>query len=328
MGSLQLRKMRRVAQIRNKRGFPGTIWQRKATRLRVQAAAVLPKCKRHNYDGCCGSACVLQTDDDGHAPGSPHRQQQRCSCGRLEAGGPRVPEGDKLSLDMKAVTTFDGSNYQAWKVGNPGGDREVDSPDESLRTLQSLLGAVQMTTGTLKPDNAAALWEKISTGYTVPLAEDLRIMTTWRISGDFIILLQRYKDLSTDTEDFHHDIFLLGNRDNQQELVKTKINKFYATGQRLISNIDNDDLTKQLTNCTNKTQVCGMSEHHLVSECHHPYEQYDVQFIYDDVRMRDTCWHLYPKLATEKWREMNKDKIIPNNRSSSGSGGGRWTQEG
>ncbi|EEH50319.2 uncharacterized protein PADG_06398 [Paracoccidioides brasiliensis Pb18] len=318
MGSLQLRKMRRVAQIRNKRGFPGTIWQRKATRLRVQAAAVLPKCKRHNYDGCCGSACVLQTDDDGHAPGSPHRQQQRCSCGRLEAGGPRVPEGDKRGrLGILA---------EAEVIG--GTDNLRKNQLQHLKTLQSLLGAVQMTTGTLKPDNAAALWEKINTGYTVPLAEDLRIMTTWRISGDFIILLQRYKDLSTDTEDFHHDIFLLGNRDNQQELVKTKINKFYATGQRLISNIDNDDLTKQLTNCTNKTQVCGMSEHHLVSECHHPYEQYDVQFIYHDVRMRDTCWHLYPELATEKWREMNKDKIIPNNRSSSGSGGGRWTQEG
>ncbi|EEH41149.2 hypothetical protein PAAG_03435 [Paracoccidioides lutzii Pb01] len=214
MGSLQLRKTRRAAQIRNKRGIPSTIWQRKAKRLKVQAAAVLPKCERHNYDGCCGSACVLKTDDD---------------------------DTDNLRKNQL----------------------------QHLKTLQSLLGTVQITIGTLKPDNAAALWEKISTGYTVLLAEE------------FYYLVAQYKELSTDTEDFH-DIFLLGNRDNQQVFVKTKINKFDATGQGLVSNIDIDDLTKQLTNCTNKTQGCGMSEH-LVSECHHPYEQYDVQFIYHDV---------------------------------------------
>ncbi|OAX82917.1 hypothetical protein ACJ72_02724 [Emergomyces africanus] len=105
----------------------------------------------------------------------------------------------QASMDTKTVTTFDGTNYQVWKIGILA-DAEVigatdilmknqHTPPEGLeglerecwvvRTkalyrcmLQSLLGRVRTTIESLEPDDAAALWEKIGVEYAVSLAEE------------------------------------------------------------------------------------------------------------------------------------------------------------
>ncbi|OJD09598.1 hypothetical protein ACJ73_10198, partial [Blastomyces percursus] len=103
------------------------------------------------------------------------------------------------AMDTKAVTTFDGTNYQAWRIGIladaeviggtdiltknqrvcPQGYDALDTEKWSIRTkalyrrmLQSLLGPVRTTIGALEPDNAAALWETIGLEYAVSLAEE------------------------------------------------------------------------------------------------------------------------------------------------------------
>ncbi|OJD23139.1 hypothetical protein ACJ73_05508 [Blastomyces percursus] len=84
------------------------------------------------------------------------------------------------AMDTKAVTTFDGTNYQAWRVGIlanaeviggteiltknqrvcPEGLDALDTEKWNIRTkalyrrmLQSLLGPVRTTIGALEPDN-------------------------------------------------------------------------------------------------------------------------------------------------------------------------------
>ncbi|EDN05272.1 predicted protein, partial [Histoplasma mississippiense (nom. inval.)] len=93
----------------------------------------------------------------------------------------------QASLNTKSVTTFDGTNYQTWKMAFLS-DAEVigganilnknqQEPPEGLssldqrywvirskllfrRMLQSLVGSVRLTMGSIQPDNAAALWNK------------------------------------------------------------------------------------------------------------------------------------------------------------------------
>ncbi|OJD12287.1 hypothetical protein ACJ73_09381, partial [Blastomyces percursus] len=103
----------------------------------------------------------------------------------------------KYALDTKTVTRFDGSNYEAWRVGILA-DAEViggidillknqrESPatrpivdkwkirSKALyrRMLSSLIGNVRTTIGALEADNAAALWDKINIEYAISLAEE------------------------------------------------------------------------------------------------------------------------------------------------------------
>ncbi|PGH28309.1 hypothetical protein GX50_08954 [[Emmonsia] crescens] len=68
----------------------------------------------------------------------------------------------------------------------------------------------------------------------------------------FCYLVAHHKELVDDHDDFYHDMFLNSLRDYQKVFVKTKLDDFFATGQDSISNIDIDDLMKQLMNCMSK----------------------------------------------------------------------------
>ncbi|QSS49645.1 hypothetical protein I7I53_10056 [Histoplasma capsulatum var. duboisii H88] len=132
------------------------------------------------------------------------------------------------------------------------------------RMLQSLTGLVPPTIGTLELDNAAALWRKIAAVYGISLAEErlniTKELTTLCVKNNnyllyerrFRYLAARYKELVRDPSDILHDLFLIGLRDYQKAFVQTHLDKFYATGQDPISNINIDDLMKQLANRANK----------------------------------------------------------------------------
>ncbi|KGY15356.1 hypothetical protein PABG_11657 [Paracoccidioides brasiliensis Pb03] len=68
----------------------------------------------------------------------------------------------------------------------------------------------------------------------------------------FHYLVTRHKELATKADDFYHDLFLNGLQDHQRAFVKTHLDDFYATGQDSITNMDIDDLMKQLINHTSK----------------------------------------------------------------------------
>ncbi|OJD11924.1 hypothetical protein ACJ73_09434, partial [Blastomyces percursus] len=195
------------------------------------------------------------------------------------------------AMDTKAVTTFDGTNYQAWRIGiladteviggtdiltkNQGVcPQEYDALDTekwNIRTkalyrrmLQSLLGPVRTTIGALEPDNAAALWETIGLEYAVSLAEErlniTRELATLHVKdNDYLAfqrryryLIARHKELGVTAEDIHYDMFLISLREYQKVFVKMRLDEFFATGKDPIRIIDIDDLMKQLTNRTSK----------------------------------------------------------------------------
>ncbi|OJD13129.1 hypothetical protein AJ78_06374 [Emergomyces pasteurianus Ep9510] len=68
----------------------------------------------------------------------------------------------------------------------------------------------------------------------------------------FRYLIARHKELTSDSENFYHDLFLIGLREHQKAFVKTRLDEFFATGQDLITNININDLMKQLTNRMSK----------------------------------------------------------------------------
>ncbi|EQL31026.1 hypothetical protein BDFG_06565 [Blastomyces dermatitidis ATCC 26199] len=198
----------------------------------------------------------------------------------------------KYALDTKSVTTFDGSNYEAWRVGMLADAEVIGGTDILLRTqrespftrhidsekwrirskslyrrmLSSLVGNVRTTIGTLEADNAAALWDKINVEYAISLAEErvnvFKELTKLQVKENdyltfqrrFRYLVARHKELCQSTEDVYHDLFLNNLQDYQRPFVKTRLDEFFSTGQGPIVNIDIDDLMKQLTNRTFKKQ--------------------------------------------------------------------------
>ncbi|EER42403.1 conserved hypothetical protein [Histoplasma capsulatum H143] len=207
------------------------------------------------------------------------------------ADNSRYERDVRASINTKAVTTFDGTDYQTWRNGILvdaeviGGidilTKNQEMPPEHLsalekerwlirkkilfrRMLQSLTGLVRPIIGTLELDNAAALWRKIAAVYGISLAEErlniTKELTTLCVKNNnyllyerrFRYLAARYKELVRDPSDILHDLFLIGLRDYQKAFVQTHLDKFYATGQDPISNINIDDLMKQLANRANK----------------------------------------------------------------------------
>ncbi|OJD09530.1 hypothetical protein ACJ73_10250, partial [Blastomyces percursus] len=185
---------------------------------------------------------------------------------------------------------FDGSNYEAWRVGILADAEVIGGTDILLknqrespaarpievdkwkirskalyrRMLSSLVGNGRTTIGALEADNAAALCDKINIEYAISLAEErvnvFRELTRLQVrDGDYLsfqrrfrYLVARHKELCQGTEDVYHDLFLNGLREFQKTLVKSRLDDFYSTGQEPIVNIDLDDLMKQLTNRLSK----------------------------------------------------------------------------
>ncbi|OJD21683.1 hypothetical protein ACJ73_06977 [Blastomyces percursus] len=202
----------------------------------------------------------------------------------------KYQEEVKYALDTKSVMTFDGTNYEAWRVrmladaeviGRTGiilrNQREstatrpievdkwkVRSKALYRRMLSSLIGNVCTTIGSLEADNAAALWEKIDIEYAISLAEERvnisKELTRLQVRDSdylafqrrFRYLVARHKELCRGTQDIYHDLFLNGLRDYQKMFVKSRLDDFFSTGQELIVNIDLDDLMNQLTNRSSK----------------------------------------------------------------------------
>lgn len=207
------------------------------------------------------------------------------------ADNSRYERDVRASINTKAVTTFDGTDYQTWRndilvdAEVIGGidilTKNQEMPPEYLsalekerwlirkkilfrRMLQSLTGLVRPTIGTLELDNAAALWRKIAAVYGISLAEErlniIKELTTLHVKNNnyllyerrFRYLVARHKELAGDPIDIYHDLFLIGLRNYQKAFVQTHLDKFYATGQDPISNINIDDLMKQLANRADK----------------------------------------------------------------------------
>ncbi|EDN04612.1 predicted protein [Histoplasma mississippiense (nom. inval.)] len=71
----------------------------------------------------------------------------------------------QASLNTKSVTTFNGTNYQMWKMAFLS-DAEVIGGADILNKNQQKPpeGSVRLTMGSIQPDNAAALWNKDGSG--------------------------------------------------------------------------------------------------------------------------------------------------------------------
>ncbi|EER38852.1 conserved hypothetical protein [Histoplasma capsulatum H143] len=151
----------------------------------------------------------------------------------------------QASLYTTFVTALDGANYQAWKIGMLS-DAEVIGGADILDKNQHepSEGPVRTTLGTIQPDNAAALWEKIS-------------------DGDYLSYVPQYRYLSARIlelaknpgKDFFHDFFIIGLRDYQRTYVKSRLDTFYGTGQGPIINTEIYDLIKQLAHRTSKQRI-------------------------------------------------------------------------
>ncbi|EDN08447.1 conserved hypothetical protein [Histoplasma mississippiense (nom. inval.)] len=233
----------------------------------------------------------------------------------------------QASLNTKSVTTFDGTNYQTWKMAFLS-DAEViggadilnknqQEPPEGLssldqrywvirskllfrRMLQSLVGSVRLTMGSIQPDNAAALWNK---------------------DGDYLAYVRRYQYLSARmrqlTEDrgenYLHDFFIIGLRDYQRTYVKSRLDTFYGTGQGPIVNLDINDLTKQIAHRMSKSEGTGRPKapkaNAATNDNDNTTSAATAKCGYCKVpgHIKANCYHLNPDKAPEWWRKENKD---------------------
>ncbi|KGQ02167.1 hypothetical protein PAAG_11122 [Paracoccidioides lutzii Pb01] len=165
----------------------------------------------------------------------------------------------QASIDTKAVTTFDGTNYQAYRIGILA-DAEVIGGTDIL-TKNQHEPPEEYDTNPVEKER----WIRISIENTVSLAEErmnvMKELSTLFVKDNdylayqrrFRYLVARHKKLATKTDDFYHDLFLNGLRDHQRAFAKTCLDDFYATGQDQIVNMDINNLMKQLTNRTSKT---------------------------------------------------------------------------
>ncbi|KGY14785.1 hypothetical protein PABG_12279 [Paracoccidioides brasiliensis Pb03] len=139
------------------------------------------------------------------------------------------------AMDIKTVTTFDGSNYQTW-------------------CIEILVDAEVISDSNILMKN-----QHIGVEYAVSLAEEclnvMKELTTLHINNDYLMFQRRFcylvachKKLTNDSENFYHDLFLISLKEHQKFFVKTCLNDFYAISQNSIKNIDIDNLMKQLMN--------------------------------------------------------------------------------
>ncbi|OAT02432.1 uncharacterized protein BDCG_17549 [Blastomyces dermatitidis ER-3] len=143
----------------------------------------------------------------------------------------------KYALDIKSVTTFDDSNYKAWHVDMLTDVKVIDEINILLRTQQEFSFTHYID----------------SEKWRIHSKSLYRCMLSSLVGNRyFCYLVTHHKELCQSTENIYHDLFLNNLQDYQRLFVKTHLNEFFFTSQRLIINIDIDDLMKQLINCTFK----------------------------------------------------------------------------
>ncbi|KMW69162.1 hypothetical protein BDDG_13329 [Blastomyces dermatitidis ATCC 18188] len=170
----------------------------------------------------------------------------------------------KYALDTKSVTTFDGSNYDAWCVDMLTDAEVIDEINILLRTQQESPFTHHINSEKWRICSKSLYRHKINVEYVISLAEEqvnvFKKLTKLQVKKNdyltfqrhFCYLIAHHKKLCQSTEDIYHNLFLNNLQDYQRLFIKTHLNEFFSTGQRPIINIDIDDLMKQLINHTFK----------------------------------------------------------------------------
>ncbi|EEH16707.2 hypothetical protein PABG_06794 [Paracoccidioides brasiliensis Pb03] len=154
----------------------------------------------------------------------------------------------QASMDTKAVTTFDGTNYQAWRI------RILADAEKALyrRMLQSLLGPVRTMIGVLEPDNAAGRRLVLNTLSHWQRSEMIILPTR----GDSATLLHAIRNWPPKVM-----IFIIISSSTAYETTREPSPK----SDRKHGYLDIDSLMKQLTDRTSKTKETEGTKTHRVN---------------------------------------------------------------
>jgi hypothetical protein len=214
-------------------------------------------------------------------------------------------------------------------------DQEIWKKKNELlftRIFQSLHYTVRDSLGTVDSQDAAYLWQRINAEYGISAAEErlttMKALLELRLkNGDYLGYMRTFRNLraklkaldSALSDSAYHDVFIIGLGDWQYNFIKSRLDEFYSTGQGPIRNLDLEELMNQLAARVNKNKMMDPSSTKQAkanlsttssseSNRRRPRRS-KCNYCNGETHLEDKCFYKQPELATEKWRNGNKDMI-------------------